>query len=222
MRCGSRAQAGRVASARPSRRAACRSSWGSSPPIGDTSRISDDRAPLLQAFRGQANGEPAVEPPGPPLGAGELGDRGSSDHFEAVAHAGQQPVELVVAQLDLAGQELADTGLANAAEARQCGLGGARFAHHLAEQVTASRHAIIIASYAIDLGIRAKPQRITAAARPGGNATSYQTRDRAAVGVAAGRFTALRLHAGDQQGQAGGYTYFVMSATVKPCAWMCL
>jgi hypothetical protein len=63
----------------------------------------DDRAPLLQAFRGQANGEPAVEPLGPPLGAGELGDRGSSDHFEAVAHAGQQPVELVVAQFDRTG-----------------------------------------------------------------------------------------------------------------------
>jgi hypothetical protein len=40
MRCGWRAQAGRVASACPSRSAACRSSWGSSPPMGDTSRIS--------------------------------------------------------------------------------------------------------------------------------------------------------------------------------------
>jgi hypothetical protein len=36
----------------------------------------DDWTPLLQAVLGQANGEPAVEPPGPPLGAGELGDRG--------------------------------------------------------------------------------------------------------------------------------------------------
>jgi hypothetical protein len=58
------------------------------------------------------------------------------------AHAGQQPVELVVAQLDRAGQELADAGLADAAEAGQLGLGGARFAHHLAEQVTTSVQAL--------------------------------------------------------------------------------
>jgi hypothetical protein len=63
----------------------------------------DDWTPLLQAVRGQANREPAVEPPGPPLGAGELRDRGPSGHFEAVAHTGQQPVELVVAQLDRTG-----------------------------------------------------------------------------------------------------------------------
>ena len=55
----------------------------------------DDWTPLLEAVRGQASGESAVEPPGPPLGAGELGDHGPSRYLEAVAHAGQQPVELV-------------------------------------------------------------------------------------------------------------------------------
>jgi hypothetical protein len=50
----------------------------------------DDGAPLLQAVRGQADGQAAVEPPGPPLGAGELGDGGPAGHLEAVAHAGRQ------------------------------------------------------------------------------------------------------------------------------------
>jgi hypothetical protein len=62
----------------------------------------DDGTPLLQAGRSEADGEPAVEPPGPPLGAGELRDHGPPGHFEAVAHAGQQPVELVVTQVDRA------------------------------------------------------------------------------------------------------------------------
>jgi hypothetical protein len=94
-----------------------------------------------------------VEPPRPPLGAGELGDHGPPSDFEAVAHAGQQPVELVVAKLDRAGQELADAGLADTAETGQLGLGGARFAHHLAEYLATFRHIKIIASYAIDLMI---------------------------------------------------------------------
>ena len=93
-----------------------------------------------------------MEPPGPPLRASELRDHRPSGHFEAVAHAGQQPVELVVAQLDRAGQELADTGLVNAAETGQLGLGGARFAHHLAEQVATPRHVKTIASDAMYLG----------------------------------------------------------------------
>ena len=121
----------------------------------------DDGAPLLQGGRGEADGESAVEPPGSPLGAGELRDHGPPGHFEAVAHAGQQPVELVIAQLDLAGQELADAGLANAAKARQRGLGGARFAHHLAEQVTTSRHITGIASDAIRLVAAPRLQQIT-------------------------------------------------------------
>jgi hypothetical protein len=60
----------------------------------------DDGTPLLQASRGQADGEPAVEPPGPPLGAGELRDHRSSAHLEAIAQAGQQSVELIIAQVN--------------------------------------------------------------------------------------------------------------------------
>lgn len=109
----------------------------------------DDGTPLLQAVRGQADRQAAVESPGSPLGAGEIGDDGPAGHFEAVAHAGQQPVELVIAQLDRPGQELTDAGLVNAAEAGQLSLGGARFAHHLTEQIATSRHTAIIASNAI-------------------------------------------------------------------------
>src|ERR1700722_6943888 len=43
----------------------------------------DDGTPLLQASRGQADGESAVEPPGPPLGAREVRDDRSSAHLEA-------------------------------------------------------------------------------------------------------------------------------------------
>jgi hypothetical protein len=38
----------------------------------------DDGTPFLQASRGQADGESAMEPPGPPLRAGELGDQWAS------------------------------------------------------------------------------------------------------------------------------------------------
>jgi hypothetical protein len=79
----------------------------------------DDGTPLLQASRGQASGESAMEPPGPPLGTGELRDHRSSAHLEAIAHAGQQPVELIIAEVNCARKELADAGLANAAKARQ-------------------------------------------------------------------------------------------------------
>ena len=105
-----------------------------------------------------------MEPPGPALGAAELRDHRPSGHFEAVANAAQQPVELVVAQLDLAGQELADAGLPDAAEAGQLGLGGARFAYHPAGQVATSRHIAVIASNAIDLVAVQSLERITAAA----------------------------------------------------------
>ena len=44
---------------------------------------------------------------------------------------------------------MADAGLANAADAGQSGLGGARLAHHLAEQFATSRHVTTIALDAI-------------------------------------------------------------------------
>lgn len=109
----------------------------------------DDRLPLLKTASGEVAGEPAVEVPGSPLGPGQVGSDRPQDYFKAVAHAGQQPLELVVAQINLARQKLADARLVNAAETGQPGLGGARFAHHLAEQVAASRHTRIIAADAI-------------------------------------------------------------------------
>jgi hypothetical protein len=39
-----------------------------------------DRTPFLPAVRGQADGQPAVEPAGAPLGAGELVDDGPPGH----------------------------------------------------------------------------------------------------------------------------------------------
>ena len=111
----------------------------------------DDRAPLLQTVRGQPNREPTVKSPGPPLGAGEFRDHGAPGHLEAVAHAGQQPVELVVAEFDCARQELADTGLMDTAETGQLRLGGARFAHHLAEEITTLSHHATIAFHAIEV-----------------------------------------------------------------------
>jgi hypothetical protein len=101
-------------------------------------QVLDGRAPFLQAGRGQADGEPAVEPPGPPLGTGEVRRDGPSGHFEAVTHAAQQPVDLLVTQVDLAREELADAGLADAAEAGQSDVGSARFAHHLTEHVASA------------------------------------------------------------------------------------
>ena len=82
----------------------------------------DGRAPFLQAVRGQADGEPAVQPPGPPFGAVEVRRDGPPGHFKAVTHTGKKSVELLVAQVDLARKELADAGLANAAEAGQAAL----------------------------------------------------------------------------------------------------
>jgi hypothetical protein len=55
--------------------------------------------------------ELSVQSPGASLGAGQLGDDGPPDNFELISHAGQQPVELLVAQVDLAGQEQADARL---------------------------------------------------------------------------------------------------------------
>jgi hypothetical protein len=63
----------------------------------------DGGIPLFEAACREVAGELAVQASGPPLGAGELGDDRPPDHFEAVAHAGQQPVELVIAQADPAG-----------------------------------------------------------------------------------------------------------------------
>src|SRR5437588_7899937 len=89
--------------------------------------------------------QPTVQPPRTPLGTGEIGNDRPPDHLEPIAHARQQPIELLITQVDLAGEELADARLANPAEARQLRLGGAGLEHHLPQQVTSVRHALTIA-----------------------------------------------------------------------------
>jgi hypothetical protein len=78
----------------------------------------------------------AVESPRPSFGAGQLGHDGTSDHLKSITHARQEPIELLIAQLDLSGKELADAGLMHTADTGQLGLSGACFEHHLTEQTT--------------------------------------------------------------------------------------
>jgi hypothetical protein len=64
---------------------------------------------------------------------------------------------LLIAQLDLSGKELADAGLMHTADTGQLGLSGARFEHHLAEQITSAGHDLTIALSAIEI---AEPGRL--------------------------------------------------------------
>jgi hypothetical protein len=72
--------------------------------------------------------------------------------FELIAHAGQQPAELVIAEFNLVGEELADARLVYAAEPRQFRLGGARFMHHRPQHATTIAHPATIAKYPIGMG----------------------------------------------------------------------
>jgi hypothetical protein len=56
--------------------------------------------------------------------------------FESVPHTGQLSVELLIAEFNLVGEELADARLVHTAEPRQLGLGGACFVHHRPQYVT--------------------------------------------------------------------------------------
>jgi hypothetical protein len=91
-----------------------------------------------------------VESPRPSFGAGQFGQDVTSDHLKSITHARQEPIELLIAQLDLSGNELADAGLMQTADTRQLGLGSACFEHHLTEQTTTARRTRIIAFCAID------------------------------------------------------------------------
>ena len=81
-----------------------------------------------------------VHAPGALLGTREVCVYGLAIDFESVAHARQQPVELLVAQINLAREELTDARLAYATEARQIGLGGAGFAHHRPQYLAPIAH----------------------------------------------------------------------------------
>src|SRR5262249_26896004 len=100
----------------------------------------DYRTPLLKARTRQMRRQPAVQPPGAPFGAGEIGAHWPPGDLKLISHAGQQPVELVIAQLDLPGEELADARLPHPAQTPQFRLAGARAEHDVAQYMTLIRH----------------------------------------------------------------------------------
>jgi hypothetical protein len=91
-----------------------------------------------------------VQSPRPSFRAGQLGHDGASDHLKSITHARQEPIELLIAQLDLSGKELTDAGLMHTADTGQLRLSGARFQHHLTEQTTTAGDTQTIACPAMD------------------------------------------------------------------------
>jgi hypothetical protein len=81
----------------------------------------DRRPPLLEALAVQERREPPVQLPRAAFRASQLGHDGTTYDLESKAHAGQQPVELIIADVDLAREEAADARLAHAAEPGQVG-----------------------------------------------------------------------------------------------------
>ena len=81
------------------------------------------RTPPLKARPRQVRRQLTVQPPRAPLRAGEFGSHRSPNDFEPIPQARQQPVELLVTQVDLSGEELADARLPHPAKARQLRLG---------------------------------------------------------------------------------------------------
>ena len=79
----------------------------------------NSRTPPLKAQPCQVSRQLAVQPPRAPLGAAEFGSHLSPDNFKPITQARQQPVELLVTQVDLSGEELADARLPHPAKARQ-------------------------------------------------------------------------------------------------------
>src|SRR5487761_805731 len=98
------------------------------------------RTPLPKARPRQVRRQLTVQPPRAPLGAGEVGERWSPVSFEPIPHARQQPVELLVAQVDLPGEELALARLPHPTETRQLRLAGTRVEHDLAQHIALIRH----------------------------------------------------------------------------------
>ena len=110
----------------------------------------DRRPPVLEALAVEERREPPVQLPGSAFRASQLGDDRASYDLEPEAHARQEPVELVVAEVDATREEAADARLADTAEPGQLGLRGARLEHHLAQHVTPTRHEQTIAVSAME------------------------------------------------------------------------
>ena len=109
----------------------------------------DPRAPPHQGVPGQVRRQPPVQHPRAALRTGQLHRHRPTDHLQPVAHTRQQPVQLLIAELDPSRQELADARLMDPTEPRQLRLGHARLEHHLPENITTTRHQRNIAPLAI-------------------------------------------------------------------------
>src|SRR4029079_6160772 len=96
--------------------------------------------PFVEGLWRQMYGELSVKSPGTFGRAAQIQLDWMSDYLEAIAHAGQQAIEHVVAHLHPAGKVLADAGLTDSAVPRQLGLGGAGLQHHLTQDFAAARH----------------------------------------------------------------------------------
>lgn len=90
-----------------------------------------------------------MQPPRPALRTRQVRLDRSTYDLEAEPHARQQSIELIIAEFDLAREDLADAGLTDPTDPGQARLGGARFEHHLTKQVAAAGHQPTIALVAI-------------------------------------------------------------------------
>ena len=78
--------------------------------------VFDGWPPLIEALAVEPRREATVKLPRPALGSGQLRHDWAPHDFQAETHARQQSVELLVAEVDLAGEELADARLTHPAE----------------------------------------------------------------------------------------------------------
>lgn len=96
-----------------------------------------------------------VHAPGASLGTREVCVYGLATDFESVAHARQQPVDLVVAEIDCAAEKLADAGLSYTTDPRELRLARPGCSHDGAEDV-AGTHDQTIAYYAIGIAAQSR------------------------------------------------------------------
>ena len=96
-----------------------------------------------------------VHAPGAALGTREVRVYGLAADFESVAHARQQSVDLVIAEIDCAAQKLADAGLSDTTDSRELRLARPGCSHDVAKDV-AGTHDQTIAFYAIDLAAQSR------------------------------------------------------------------
>ena len=96
--------------------------------------------PVLEALAREQRRQMPMQLPGPSLRTSQLRDDRSANDLELEAHAREQPIELVVTEINLSGEETTDARLTHAAGSRQTGLRGARIEHHLAQHVAPTDH----------------------------------------------------------------------------------